>query len=203
MTDIFLIYIFFMTSFLFLASANASNFDLPPAPVAAGTPYFFASTRACATSGSFSAEQCAEAFDRVDALMRDRAPSFPDRVDCVLRFKLCEKAGDAYRPQVLGVEIELSAKGLTYVPMLAVDAPSDLWRDQASPPPVEAGVAPAPRGERKAAVSPYGLLSLAPAKLAPPQPSLAGYRRFVGEVQLRLAVLERGAAAIPEWRSRR
>ncbi|MCI4677159.1 DUF1190 domain-containing protein [Rhodoblastus acidophilus] len=168
---------------------------MPPAPVVTGQPYFFASRRACASSGAFSARQCAEAFDRVDDLMRERAPKFPDRVDCVLQFKLCEKESGSYRPQALGVEIDPAPRGLVATPMLAVETPAAMLHDPEPAPPASA---PPPQGERSAAISPYGLLSLEPARFAPaPSPSLAGYHRFVEEVELRRAVFAQNAEANP------
>jgi hypothetical protein len=174
--------------------AAASEFYLPAAPAAAGRPYFFASRRACVSSGAFSAQQCAEAFDRVDEFMRERAPKFPDRVDCVLQFKLCEIESGSYRPQALGVEIDPSPRGPVAVPMLAVETPPALVGDPEPSPP--------PEPKLSAAISPFGLLSLEPARLAQP-PSLAGYRHFVAEVQLRRAIFDRGAKPNPGWRAER
>jgi hypothetical protein len=207
MTKLLRLYIVFMTFIIPSTQAVAGKFRLPPAPAAMEKSYFFATRRACAGSGQFSNQECADAFVRVDALLHERAQKFADKFECVLKFKLCDREADGYLPSALGVEIVRSPKGLVALPMLAVETPRAMLRDPAPPPPAgevvaDAGPQTARSGNRP--ISPYGALSLQATSLAPVSPpSLKSYRRFVEEVQLRLAVYQQGARPKPDWRAER
>jgi hypothetical protein len=206
MTIILRILFLFMTTVAVAQPAKAGKKLLPPAPPSLGPSAFFASERACASSGRFSTQECAEAFDRVDALLRERAPKFADKVDCVLQFHLCARSDDGYRPAALGVEIIRARKALIALPMLAVETGPDLWRDPEPAPGRDIFAEAATRGEgpRRAPASPYGALGLQAASLATLQPpSIASYHRFVEEVQLRLAIFEQGAKPRLNWRAER
>jgi hypothetical protein len=170
---------------------------LPPAPASQGKSVFFASRDACASSSQFSERACDDAFDRVATLIRERAPKFVDKVDCVLEFKMCEADEAGFRPTVLGVEIVRSANGgVSVLPMLAVDTPAYMTRE------------PEPTQERArtGAPSPYGVLALEAASFTPasaPAPSLKGYHQFINEVQLRQAVDRRISRPNLSWRVER
>ena len=96
---------------------------------------FFATPEACAASGAFRKADCDAAFANALIELRDRAPSFSSRVDCELRFRLCEERRDglaetsgdhaqhAYAPLALGIEIAHTDKDAVVVPILAVEAP--------------------------------------------------------------------------------
>lgn len=188
------------------APAHAGKGLLPPAPAADGKSYFYASRRACASAGQFSEQDCAAAFERVDALLRERVPKFADKIDCVVQFKLCERDdAEGYLPAVLGVEIVRAPKGLVALPMLAIETPAELLRDPEPPPPDRGYAAdgePLPR--RTGAPSPYGVLALEAANLAPvTPPSIKSYRRYIEEVQLRQTVYQQGAKPNPMWRAER
>lgn len=208
MTHILHFFSLYMTIIAVTQPAKAGKGFLPPAPPSLSQSAFFASQRACASSGRFTQQECADAFERVETLLHERAPNFAEKVECVLRFRLCDKSDDGYRPTALGVEIVRSRKALIALPMLAVESGSDLWRDPAPVPSGDRDVYAdgAPRDEisRRAPTSPYGALGLQAASLAPVfPPSIRSYRRFVEEVQLRLAVFEQGAKPRLNWRAER
>jgi hypothetical protein len=177
------------------APAAAGKRLLPPPPINAGKSYFFASRRACASAGYFSEQECAAAFERADALLRERAPKFADKYDCVLQFKMCDRDAETYLPASLGVEIVRSPKGMTAFPMLAVETPADWLRDPEPPPPdrdVAADASSYPRRAGNSAPSPYGVLALeATNPASAPSPSIKSYRRYIEQVRLRLAGAER------------
>lgn len=187
--------------------AEADKAYFPPMPPAVSKSAFFASQRACASSGQFSDQDCAAAFERVETLMSERAPKFADRYECVLQFRICDKSAEGYRPATLGVEIIRSRKGMVALPMLAIETSADLWRDSELAPPAGGGVAEnAGRGDHSARVpaSPFGALGLQATNFAPVgQPSIKSYRRHVEQVQLRLAQFEQGAKPRPNWRAER
>jgi hypothetical protein len=189
------------------APAHAGKGLLPPPPAANGKSYFYASRRACASAGQFSEQDCAAAFERVDALLRERAPKFADRIDCVVQFKLCEQSAEGYLPAVLGVEIVRAPKGLVALPMLAIESPPELLRDPEPAPPdrgYAADGAPQPRRSGNGAPSPYGVLALEGADLAPvAPPSIKSYRRYIEEIQLRQTVFQQGGKPNPMWRAER
>jgi len=88
MTKLLQLCIAFMTASSTAAPAFADKFHLPPAPTQTGKSFFFASSRACVSSGQFSAQECADAFDRVSALLHEHARKFAAEIDCVMKFKL-------------------------------------------------------------------------------------------------------------------
>lgn len=84
---------------------------------------FFASPKACAASGRFKAQDCAAAFERAEDEIRSRAPSHNSKIECILRFHLCERRGGGYAPTLLGIEI-IEGRGVPMVaPVLAVEGP--------------------------------------------------------------------------------
>lgn len=97
--------------------------------------FFFATPAACAASGVFRKADCNAAFANALIELKDRAPSFSSRVDCELRFRLCEERRDglaetsgdgaqhAYAPIALGIEIAPTDQDAVFVPILAVEAP--------------------------------------------------------------------------------
>lgn len=124
---------------LCLAATRGGGLD---AAAAAGKSFFFATRQACAASGLFDQKQCANAFANALAEMRERAPSFATRIDCHLRFGLCEKREiDAaappgvgvrgrFAPVMLGVEIFDRIGGGVAAPVLAVANPRGLFRER-------------------------------------------------------------------------
>ncbi|MBB4196394.1 hypothetical protein CCR94_13590 [Rhodoblastus sphagnicola] len=153
-----------------LARAQASRLEVA---------HFFATLDACRNSGVFSAADCAAAFDRVAALMRERAPRFSDRIDCVLSFRSCERQDGSFRPAMLGVEMIKGRRRPIAMPALAVETPAGLFAD---PKPEAASPEPndAPRRPRSARASPYGDLVVNANLLAPNgPPTLANYRRLI------------------------
>lgn len=94
----------------------------------------FASPEACRGSGFFSASDCASAFVHAADLVRERAPHFADRIECVLSFKLCDRQDGSYLPSMLGVEMRNGPGGTVALPMLAVVTPRGLFRDPAQNP---------------------------------------------------------------------
>ena len=171
------------------------------APVRAEAGHSFASAAACRSSGLFSADDCVAAFDRAEILMRERAPHFPDRIDCVLSFKLCERQDGAYRPSMLGVDVRKAPGGTEAVPILAVEAPRGQFRD---PPPAPA---PPPRvaaPRSRPATSVYGDLVVDADLLVPSGPqTLAKYRQVIDRQTIEAARL-RPSAPRPDpavWRA--
>jgi hypothetical protein len=206
-TDCLRIYLTFLTCVIPSLQAVAGKAFLPPAPAAAGKSYFFASRGACASSGQFSAQDCAAAFARVDTLLHERAPKFTNKYECVLEFKLCEKDADSYLPGALGVELIRSSKGLVALPMLAVETPRDMLRDPETPPPsgrdVVADVASGSRRSGNEIISPFGALAFPAPVAAVAPPSLKGFHRLVEEAELRLAIFQKNAKTNPNWRAER
>jgi hypothetical protein len=202
MTKLLQLCLVLMTIFAPPRPASGGKGFLPPAPAANGKSFYFASPGACASSGQFSAEDCAAAFVRVAALIRERAPKFAEKYECVLQFKMCEADDAGYLPTTLGVEIVRSSKGLVARPMLAVETPGDLLRDPQPPTPgrdMTADGAPRWHHAGTGAASPYGVLALDatfPAPVAPP--SLKSYRRYIDEVRLHLAASEQSAKPNPD-----
>jgi hypothetical protein len=153
---------------------------LASAPAQAEISRFFASPEACRGSGVFSPADCAAAFARAADLMRERAPHFSDRIECVLAFKACvrqERQDGPYLPAMLGVEMIKGRGGAIARPALAVETPEGLFRDPTPKP--EPRVAVAPRPISRPVSSPYGDLAgeaSAPAPSGPP--TLASYRRL-------------------------
>jgi len=198
MTKLLQLCIAFMTASSTAAPAFADKFHLPPAPTQTGKSFFFASSRACVSSGQFSAQECADAFDRVSALLHEHARKFAAEIDCVMKFKLCDKEADGYAPAALGVEIVRSSSGVTAVPMLAVETPREMWREpapvSAPPPAFVADVAQHLHVPGPDAKSPYGALVFEASSLSLDEPpSLKSYRRFAEEGRLRLAAFHRGS----------
>lgn len=178
---------------------------LPPAPPPMDKSAFFASERACVSSGAFSPRECADAFDRVETLLRERAPKFAKKSECVLQFHLCNKSEDAYRPAALGVEIVRSRKDLVALPMLAVDAAADMWSDpEPTPARMEALAdrAPPSQESQRKAPSPYGALELQTSLTPSQPPTFKSYRRFVEAALLRPAG-EQGQTPSLGWRAGR
>jgi hypothetical protein len=116
-----------------LAMAAAAALWLAAAPagaVPAGKSFFFATREACAASGFFPRRECDIAFANALTELRARAPTFPSRIDCVLRFSLCERraAGEGdYAPAMLGVEIVGASSGGVAAPVLAVENPRGMF----------------------------------------------------------------------------
>lgn len=136
--------------------------------------HFFASRDACRGSGAFSTADCAAAFDRVAVLMRERAPHFADRMECVLRFRSCERQETYFQPAAIGVEMVKGPRGPVAIPALAVETTASMFRDPAPKP--ENKPEHAARPDR--AASPYGDLLVDASLLAGP-PTLASYRRLI------------------------
>jgi hypothetical protein len=122
-------------------------------------------------------------------LMRERAPRFSDRIECVLRFKSCERQANAFQPAMLGIEMVKGRRGPIAMPALAVETPAGLFRDPESealgqesvmPEPNDGVAVAAPRRPRPAAPSPYGDLVVNASLLAPGgPPTLTNYRRLI------------------------
>jgi hypothetical protein len=117
---------------------------------------FFASPGACVGSTMFKKAECDNAFANAAAELRRGAGEAMSRVDCVLRFGLCEKAGTkggtaGYAPVMLGVELRKAGAVWTTRPTLALESAHEKWRAgpisrlvEAEPDPA----APVPRSER-------------------------------------------------------
>lgn len=91
-------------------------------------PAFYATRAACVAAGQFNKHECENAFSNAAAEVREERLSSPSRVDCVLRFRLCERTGEegSYAPVALGVEM-VRTSGVAYsTPVLAVATPQDL-----------------------------------------------------------------------------
>lgn len=88
-------------------------------------PVFFATRAACAASKIFSAQECDNAFDNAVAEIKTRRLSFASRIDCMVRFRLCERFGGAseavFAPALLGIEIAKGPGGRVAAPVLAVE----------------------------------------------------------------------------------
>jgi hypothetical protein len=105
---------------------------------AQGKSFFFATRSACLASGLFKPRECDFAFANAQTELRERAPSFVGKFDCVLRFHLCERrlvgaaegvaAPIRYAPEMLGVEISDLRDGGKASPVLAVASPPGLLR---------------------------------------------------------------------------
>jgi hypothetical protein len=129
-------------------------------PIAYASPlgklHFFATPEACVASGVFRKPECDAAFANANDQLRDQAPSFASRMDCQLRFRLCEpqrdevssKEGNAvrrsYTPVALGIEIAHTAMGAVAAPALAVEAPPGVF----SPQPASRAYTPRDASER-------------------------------------------------------
>jgi len=128
----------------------------PRAPAASAAPFekpvFFATRAACAASRIFRKLECDNAFDNAFAEIKARHLSFTSRMDCVARFRLCERAGGggapqgAFAPVMLGVEIAKRPGGGVAMPVLAVEATPGLF----SPRPIASVHAPAARADQSA-----------------------------------------------------
>ncbi len=86
---------------------------------------FFATRAACATSKIFSVRECDNAFDNAVAEMKTRRLGLASRMDCISRFRLCERLGGAsegaFVPVLLGIEIAKGPGGGVAAPVLAVE----------------------------------------------------------------------------------
>ncbi|MBG0808323.1 DUF1190 domain-containing protein [Methylosinus sp. H3A] len=92
----------------------------------AASSFLFDSPKACAASGRFSRQSCANAFANSLVELRERIPNFPTRWKCQLKYRLCEKdsgAEEAYRPSLLGVEIVTRGGEPVVTPILAIETP--------------------------------------------------------------------------------
>jgi uncharacterized protein YgiB involved in biofilm formation len=100
--------------------------------------YFFATREACAASGAFRKRDCEAAFANAFVQLREQAPSFSSRIDCQLRFRLCEirrddaaserSAQPIYGPVALGVEIaDTGAGAVAAAPVFAVETPPGMF----------------------------------------------------------------------------
>lgn len=103
--------------------------------------YFFATSEACAASGSFSKPECANAFVNAEAEMRAHAPNFGTKFACEIRFRLCgsdpsasepseheQLARGSFSPIMLGVEISVQSDGRVVTPVIAVMPPPGTFR---------------------------------------------------------------------------
>ncbi|HXY59017.1 MAG TPA: hypothetical protein VEH76_10605 [Methylocystis sp.] len=91
-------------------------------------PAFYATSAACVAAGQFKKQECENAFANAATEMREEQLSSPSRVDCILRFRLCERSGQEglYAPVALGVEM-VRTSGVAYsTPVLAVATPQGL-----------------------------------------------------------------------------
>jgi hypothetical protein len=159
---------------------------LAVAPACAQPAHEFASVAACRGSGVFSAGDCAAAFDQAAELMRARAPHFSNRIDCVLSYKLCERQEGGYQPSMLGVELRKTRGGTAARPVLAVEAPPDLFQTPAIPNPSNPLPQTAAGLRSRPAPSVYGDLLVDASLLAPTGPqTLAKYRRLIAASHLR------------------
>jgi Protein of unknown function (DUF1190) len=176
--------------------AMAGEGLFPSPPPAGSRSHFFASPQACASAGEFSRVDCTAAFGHVADLIRERAPKFTDKYECIMQFRLCEKDAASFLPAALGVEVRQSPKGLIALPVLAVETPRDMLRDPVALAPDHGGRADVTRQLGRldrAATSPYGALEVDAAKLASvAPPSLTSYRRFVEDVQRGQPVIQPG-----------
>ncbi len=118
---------------------------------------FFASPEACVASFMFEKRECANAFANAASELNRIVGKGMDKVDCRMRFRLCETQSaapkrerlDLYVPAMLGVELSKSRKGWRATPIIAVEFPSGLLRPQpishlAVAPPAPSPAAPAP-----------------------------------------------------------
>jgi hypothetical protein len=129
----------------FFASADAAAARASVHQPAA-KPAFYATSAACVTGGLFKKQECENAFDNAAAEMREEQLASPSRVDCVLRFRLCERSEQEglYAPVALGVEMT-RASGVAYsTPVLAVATPQGLL-----PPRPTVAMAEPPSGETR------------------------------------------------------
>lgn len=164
--------------------------------------HFFASRSACAGSGHFLPQECVNAFDEVETLLRERAPKFASRSECVAAFRICDKSGETYLPATLGVEMVRSPKGLAALPMLAVETPHELLR-KPEPPKRVADIAPR-RMPPPPTPSPFGVLGMEGVNMASEQPkSLKGYRRLIEQAQLRFVAFAQNGRSGVNWRAER
>jgi len=143
-------------------------------------------------------------------MLRDRAPKFAEKIDCVVKFRFCEKNGSDFGPAALGVEIVRSRTGWSARPVLAVETSRDPFAAPEAPERDHlaqdnlSDVESWPEAPGAPKPSPYGALSfqaLSRASVAPP--SLKSYRRFVAEAQIRRALFEQGAQSNRNWRADR
>ncbi len=118
-----------LLAFLGLGGAWASA-----SPAAAPLkPAFFATPGACVASKIFSRSECDGAFGAALAEIRARGFTFTSQFDCVARFRLCERDGDAamtsakhaFRPVMLGIEIAQGPRGRVAKPVFAVETPPE------------------------------------------------------------------------------
>lgn len=104
---------------------------------ALGQSHFFATREACRASGAFHKRDCDVAFANAETELRDRAPTFPSRAECRLKFHYCEArrlAGEGeeaetvgFSPLALGVEMVAAPRGVEAAPVLAVETPPSLF----------------------------------------------------------------------------
>lgn len=112
----------------------------------AAKPAFYATSAACVAAGLFKKQECENAFANAAAEMREERFASSSRVDCILRFRLCERSEQEglYSPVALGVEMT-RASGVAYsTPVLAVATPQGLL-----PPRPTVDVAAPPSGETR------------------------------------------------------
>jgi len=94
---------------------------------------FFATRSACVASGKFDRRECDNAFSNAFAQMRVRRLVFTSKIECAIRFRLCERpdnaSGDAglFGPVMLGVEIVPGRGGAAATPVFAVENPHGLF----------------------------------------------------------------------------
>jgi len=105
--------------------------DRAPRAAKPAKPAFYATSEACAAAGIFGKSQCDNAFSNAEAQIRGRRLAFASRIDCLLRFRLCERlagrgAEGDYSPVVLGVEIVRGPGGGLATPVLATPTPRGL-----------------------------------------------------------------------------
>ncbi len=128
----------------------------PASAVGGGKSFFFATRDACYASEIFRKWECDNAFANAAEQMRDHAPGFESKVECQLRFQLCERRLEQeseaevevvrYAPEMLGVEIFNDPAGVMTAPVLAVANPPGMFK--ASPIARTLAPTPAPQPEK-------------------------------------------------------
>ncbi len=115
---------------------------------------FFATSAACVASRAYSKRECDNAFSNALLQIAAHRLAFGNRIDCILRFHLCERRGAAspsgrdelFAPVVLGVEIERTKRGSVSAPVFAAPTPPGLMTPQS----IETAYAPsAPRAANR------------------------------------------------------
>ena len=133
-----------LAGLFFLSSSDGAAARATIQPPA--KPAFYATSGACVAAGLFKKNECDNAFSNAASEMREERFASASRVDCVLRFRLCERSEQEglYAPVALGVEMTRTS-GVAYsTPVLAVATPQGLL-----PPRPTVATAPPPSSETR------------------------------------------------------